>query len=485
YGIWPFRAFKKLGIPGPQPLPFFGTFLEYRHGFTQFDQKCFEKYGKIWGIFDGRQPVLAVLDPVLIKNILVKECYSIFTNRRNFGLNGILESALNVAEDEQWKRIYTVLSPTFTSGRLKEMFPVILHNGEKLVKNIEKKVADDGFVATKDIFGAYSMDVVTSTSFSVNIDSMGNPSDPFVTNIKKFLKFSFLNPIFLLLVLFPFIVPVLEKMNFTLLPSKVMDFFNGVFIKMKKEREKGSSMSRVDFLQLMVDSQSSQDNSKSAETNSYKTLSDDEILAQALIFVFAGYETTSSTLSYIAYNLAIHPDVQQRLQDEIDTHLPNKATPNYNAIMQMEYLDMVVNETLRLYPVGGRIERVCKKTVEINGVTIPKGMVVTIPVYVMHRDPAYWPEPEEFRPERFSKESKESIDPYIFLPFGAGPRNCIGMRFALLTLKVAVVSLLQHFSFRTCKETPIPLVMDAKGFMQPKKPIILKMVSRAHADLKK
>lgn len=68
--------------------------------------------------------------------------------------------------------------------------------------------------------------------------------------------------------------------------------------------------------------------------------------------------------------------------------------------MQMEYLDMVVNETLRLFPPGGRIERVCKKTVEINGVTIPKDMVVMIPAYVMHRDPAYWPEPEEFRPER-------------------------------------------------------------------------------------
>lgn len=77
-----------------------------------------------------------------------------------------------------------------------------------------------------------------------------------------------------------------------------------------------------------------------------------------------------------------------------------QATPTYNAIMQMEYLDMVVNETLRLFPVGGRIERVCKKTVELNGVTIPKGMVVMIPAYVVQRDPEYWPEPEEFRPER-------------------------------------------------------------------------------------
>ncbi|NXF01135.1 CP3AC protein, partial [Smithornis capensis] len=485
YGIWPYQTFKKLGIPGPRPLPFVGTFLEYRHGVRNFDQMCFEKYGKIWGIYDGRQPVLAVLDPILIKNILVKECYTIFTNRRNFGLNGLLESALNLAADEQWKRIRTVLSPTFTSGKLKEMFPIINHYGEKLVKNIEKKVANDEFVTAKDIFGAYSMDVVASTSFSVNVDSMSNPNDPFVTNIKKFLQFSFLSPLFLFIVLFPFIVPVLEKMKVTLLPSEVMDFFKNVFIKIKKERGKSSSTDRVDFLQLMIESQSSDDGSKSAEANLDKTLSDEEILAQSLIFVFAGYETTSSTLSYIAYNLATHPDVQQRLQDEVDANLPNKAAPTYNAITQMEYLDMVVNESIRLYPAGGRIERVCKKTVELNGVTIPKGMVVMIPAFMLHHDPEYWPEPDEFRPERFSKENKERFDPYTFLPFGAGPRNCIGMRFALLVMKVAVVVMLQNFSFRTCKDTPIPLVLDSKGFIQPKKPIVLKMVPRAQADLKK
>ncbi|KFQ74500.1 Cytochrome P450 3A29, partial [Phaethon lepturus] len=478
YGIWPFQAFKKLGIPGPQPLPFLGTFLEYRHGVLNFDQMCFEKYGKIWGIFDGRQPVLAVLDPILIKNILVKECYTIFTNRRKFGLSGILELGLHVAEDEKWKRIRAILSPTFTSGKLKEMFPIINHYGEILVKNIEKKAANDEFVTMKDIFGAYSMDVVASTSFSVNIDSMSNPNDPFVTNIKKLLKISFLNPVVIFLVLFPFVTPLLKKMEVTLLPSKVMDFFQDVFIKMKKEREKGSSTDRVDFLQLMVDSQSSNDSSKPAETDSYKSLSDEEILAQALIFVFAGYETTSSTLSYLSYNLATHPDVQQRLQDEIDANLTNKATPTYTTIMQMDYLDMVVNESLRLFPPAGRIERVCKKTVELNGVTIPKGMVVIIPTYVLHHDPAYWPEPEEFRPERFSKDSRESVDPYTFLPFGAGPRNCIGMRFALLVTKVALVVLLQNFSFRTCKDTPIPLVMDTKSFMQPKQPIVLKMVPR-------
>ncbi|XP_006266026.2 cytochrome P450 3A24-like [Alligator mississippiensis] len=479
YGIWPYGCFKKLGIPGPRPLPFIGTFLEYRHGLIEFDQKCFEKYGKIWGIFDGRQPVLAILDPIIIKTILVKECYTLFTNRRVFGISGDLECALNIAPDEQWKRIRTVLSPTFTSGRLKEMLPIIHSYADTLVKTVQKKVDKDESMNMKDVFGAYSLDVVTSTSFSVNVDSMNNPKDPFVAYIKKYLEFTFLNPVLVLAVVFPFLIPILKKMNVTVMPAGFMDFFFNVLKNIKEERQKNRNTDRVDFLQLMLDSQNPDDSSKpKEEKHAYKTLTDTEILAQALVFILAGYETTSSTLSFISYNLATHPDVQQRLHEEIDAALPNKARPTYEAVMQMEYLDMVVNETLRLFPPGGRIERVCKETTEINGVTIPKGTVTVIPSYLLHRDPGHWPEPEEFRPERFSKENRDSMDPYIFLPFGAGPRNCIGMRFALLSLKIALVVLLQRFSFRTCKDTPIPLVLDSKVFMQPKKPILLKMVPR-------
>ena len=93
----------------------------------------------------------------------------------------------------------------------------------------------------------------------------------------------------------------------------------------------------------------------------------------------------------------------QELKSHVHSHPDSspQATPTYNAVMQMEYLDMVVNESLRLFPPVGRIERVCKKTVELNSVTIPKSMVVMIPAYVLHRDPGYWPEPEEFRPERW------------------------------------------------------------------------------------
>ncbi|NXL24293.1 CP3AD protein, partial [Setophaga kirtlandii] len=478
YGIWPFGLFKKLGIPGPRPLPFFGTSLEYRKGFLEFDTECFKKYGKVWGIYDGRQPTLAVTDPQIIKSVLVKDCYTTFTNRRRTDLAGVLTNAISLAEDDHWKRLRTVLSPTFTSGKLKEMFPIMKHYGEALVKNVQKQVKENSSISVKDIFGSYSMDVVTSTSFGVNIDSMNNPKDPFVREMKKLVKFDFFNPVFLLSFAFPFLIPVMAKMNVNIFPSDAVDFFMRSLDKIKKDREKEVHKGRVDFLQLMIESQRSANQGNNEANHSQKALTDIEVLAQAFIFIFAGYEPTSNTLGFLAYELAMHPDVQEKVLQEIDTVLPNKAPLTYEAIMKLEYLDMTVNETLRVYPLGGRIERTCKKDVEINGVTIPKGVVVTIPPYVLHRDPEYWPDPDEFRPERFSKENKESIDPYTYLPFGAGPRNCIGMRFALLILKVAIVSLLQHFTFQTCKETQIPIKLSSVGLLTPEKPIILKLVPR-------
>ncbi|XP_020833441.1 cytochrome P450 3A4-like [Phascolarctos cinereus] len=475
YGTWTHRLFKELGIPGPTPLPFFGTVLSYREGFTNFDMTCFKKYGKTWGFFDGRQPVLAITDPETIKSVLVKECYSVFTNRRNFGPAGFLENAISIAEDDQWKRIRTVLSPTFTSGKLKEMFPIINQYGDILVKNMQNEAEKSKPITLKKIFGAYSMDVITSTSFGVNVDSLNNQNDPFVREISKLIKFSFLDPLILTITLFPFLVPLLKTLDVTVFPKEATDFLVKSIKKIKEERKICSQKHRIDFLQLMMDSQTS----NNSETHSQKDLSDEEILAQSIIFLFAGYETTSSVLSFLFYHLATNPEVQQKLQKEIDAVLPNKEAVTYDALVQMEYLDMVISETLRLFPIAGRIERVAKKTVELNGLRIPKGTVVMASAFVLHRDPQYWSEPEEFRPERFSKENKESINPYVYLPFGAGPRNCIGMRFALMNMKVATCRLLQEFSFRTCKETQIPLKLSNKPLLSPTVPIVLQAVPRS------
>uniref|UniRef100_A0A8K9XWM3 unspecific monooxygenase n=1 Tax=Oncorhynchus mykiss TaxID=8022 RepID=A0A8K9XWM3_ONCMY len=478
YGYWPYGVFTKMGIPGPKPLPYFGTMMGYRKGINNFDTECYQKYGRIWGIYDGRQPVLCVMDKSMIKTVLIKECYNIFTNRRDFHLNGEMFDALSVVEDDAWRRIRSVLSPSFTSGRLKEMFGIMKQHSANLLNGMKKQADKDQTIEVKEFFGPYSMDVVTSTAFSVDIDSLNNPSDPFVSNVKKMFKFNLFNPLFLLILFFPFTGPILEKMKFSFFPTAVLDFFYTSLAKIKSGRDTGNSTSRVDFLQLMIDSQKGND-TKTGEEQS-KGLTDHEILSQAIIFIFGGYETSSTTMSFLAYNLATNPHTMTKLQEEIDTVFPNKAPIQYEALMQMDYLDCVLNESLRLYPIAPRLERVAKKTVEINGIVIPKDCVVLVPTWTLHRDPEIWSDPEEFKPERFSKENKEPIDPYTYMPFGAGPRNCIGMRFAMIMMKLAMVEILQSFTFSVCDETEIPLEIDNQGLLMPKRPIKLRLEPRSN-----
>ncbi|XP_028644431.1 cytochrome P450 3A25 isoform X2 [Grammomys surdaster] len=419
YGTYSHGLFKKLGIPGPKPLPLFGTIFNYAGGMWKFDDDCYKKYGKIWGFYDGPQPMLAIMDPEIIKLVLVKECYSVFTNRRPFGPVGFMKKAITISEDEEWKRLRTLLSPTFTSGKLKEMFPIMKQYGDILVRNLRQEEEKGEPINTKDIFGAYSMDVITGTSFGVNVDSLNNPQDPFVQKAKKILKFKFFDPFLLSIVLFPFLTPVYEMLNLSIFPRQSMNFFKQFVKRMKKDRLDSNQKKRVDFLQLMMNTQ----NSKGQE--SQKALSDLEMAAQSVIFIFGGYDATSTSISFIMYELATRPDVQKKLQDEIDRALPNKAPVTYDALMDMEYLDMVVNESLRLYPIASRLERVSKKDVEING-----------------------------------------------------PRNCLGMRFALISMKLAVIGVLQNFTVQPCEETQIPLKISRQPIFEPEKPIILKVVSR-------
>uniref|UniRef100_A0A8C1RJ59 unspecific monooxygenase n=1 Tax=Cyprinus carpio TaxID=7962 RepID=A0A8C1RJ59_CYPCA len=462
YGVWPHGFFKKLGIPGPRPWPFFGTLLSYTKGLCNFDMECAKKYGKVWGIYDGRLPILMVTDLEMIKVIMVKECYSNFINRRKrtTGLAGPFADGIIMVQDERWKRMRSTLSPYFTSGRLKEYILYLIRNKHCFYSRV---------------VGPYSLDVVTSSSFSVDIDSINKADDPFVTNVKKFIQFNMFNPLFLLILLFPSIAIILKKMGVTLFSKSAMDFFYSAVKKIKDEHNKESD-GRVDFLQLMLQNQIPD----STEFKHYRLyhFKYHEILSQSLVFILGGYETTSTTLTFLLYNLATNPDCLEKLVEEIDTNFPPDTPITYDALMKMDYLEMAINESMRLLPTAPRLERSSKKTVEINGVTIPKDTLVGIPTYVLCRDPQLWESPDEFRPERFSPESKSVINQYAFLPFGLGPRNCIGMRFALMIMKILVVKLLQNFSVETCKETQIPLEMNAA--FQPKVPITLKFIPRSH-----
>ncbi|KAJ4428801.1 hypothetical protein ANN_25794 [Periplaneta americana] len=195
---------------------------------------------------------------------------------------------------------------------------------------------------------------------------------------------------------------------------------------------------------------------------------DDDLTAQAVFFFFAGFDTASTLLCFASHLLATHPDVQSRLQKEIDEKLENDGGKlTYEAVHSMKYLDMVVSEVLRLYPPAVFSDRKCIKTYTIQSdasCTIQPGQGLWIPVYAFHHDPKYFPNPEKFDPERFSDENKDNLKPYTYLPFGLGPRSCIGNRFALMEAKIALVHLLTRFNLKVVSKTPIPIQITKKGF---------------------
>ncbi|KAM9769236.1 cytochrome P450 3A56-like [Menidia menidia] len=474
YGYWSFGVFDKLGIPGPKPLMYFGTIGRYNKVYYLDDMECAKKYGRVWGMYELRKSVLAVMDPDMLKTILVKECFTYFTNRRSLILNGDLYDALVFSEDDHWRRIRHLVSPSFTSGRIKEMFSLMKHNSHKLTENLRSKAHGGEVIAIKDFFAGYTIDVLGSCAFSVDLDTINKPANPLITHAEKMFKISV--PLFLLQGCFPFLSPVLDLLGFSFFPKSTTDYFKTLVEKIRAERSDSSKQNFSDFLHSFTSSQTG------SKENPNKGLTDHEVISTVTMFVFAGFETSANTLVFLAYSLARNPEVMKHLQREIDLTFPNKAPVQYEALMQMDYLSSVVDECLRLYPTIPRLDRVAKETVKINGITIPKGMAIMVPVYALHYDPELWPQPEEFKPERFSKENKQKINPYTYLPFGMGPRNCLGMRFALAMIKLALVEVLQNYSFSVCEETEIPLKMDPSGLVGPLKPIKLKLMMRSMDD---
>uniref|UniRef100_A0A183BIY2 Cytochrome n=1 Tax=Globodera pallida TaxID=36090 RepID=A0A183BIY2_GLOPA len=183
------------------------------------------------------------------------------------------------------------------------------------------------------------------------------------------------------------------------------------------------------------------------------------------------FETTGATLTFATYMLAIETEVQEKLRSEVNDVLGEKELMTYEDLRQMHYLRAVVQETLRMFPVAPKINRECNSDCVINGVPFQKGDLVSVPVYFIQHDEAFFPEPDQFDPERFMPAQKTTHDPLAFLTFGLGPRNCIGMRFAEFQMHVALALVVRRFRFipgpNTTKYPPKLLSSDMLRTEEP------------------
>ncbi|KAJ8918368.1 hypothetical protein NQ315_008062 [Exocentrus adspersus] len=190
-------------------------------------------------------------------------------------------------------------------------------------------------------------------------------------------------------------------------------------------------------------------------------------LAQAITFFAAGFETTSATISFTLYELCLQPQIQERLREEIKDSIKQHNGITYDGLQKMKYLEMCIYETLRKYPVLPFLDRKCNEDYKLPGTDfiVEKGMPVLIPMMGLHYDEHYFPKPEVYDPERFSDKNIYNEKGLNYLPFGEGPRICIGERFGMLGVKVGLTHILSEFVLERIPETPVPIKFASKSLL--------------------
>ncbi|XP_071785223.1 cytochrome P450 3A13-like [Asterias amurensis] len=489
YDWWCHQYFQRRGIRVGSYLPVIGSLHQIRKGFGCRFPEYTAKYGRVFGWYMFRQPMLILTDADIVKQISVKD-FSSFTNRRsNSPGPGILNKGLLSLQDEEWKEVRSVVTPAFSAVKMRTMSFMINECCDTMLNNIEKAVKEGSNINCKDLYGGFTMDTVAWCGFGLKIDSQVTKDHEFVINAKKAFKSAESILRNLVVSIFPMMRPVLLYFNAGIIPNEVVSFFETVTSEScKLRKEQGSDLDKsknIDMLQLMLNAHNeAPDPTDDVPGNGVhnmkrkRALTNNEVTAQALLFFLAGYETTSSLLGFASYLLALNPDIQDKLYAEIQDKAPSRDVIGYDVVNKMTYLDMVICESLRVYPPAAIFARICKKTFSYNGLTIEKGVNVFMNVWGIHRDEQYWPEPDKFDPERFSPERKPLIQACTYVPFGFGPRNCIGMRFALLEAKMALVRVLQNYRLDVCPETKIPLNLCETTFSAPKDGIKLRAVAR-------
>ncbi|XP_051170709.1 cytochrome P450 9e2-like [Leptopilina boulardi] len=457
--------FKTNGIPHDAAIPIFGNMLSVitrKKNIGDIVKKLYNthKNAKYFGFYDFTNPVIVIRDIELVKSIAVKN----FESFPDHGLLGpeprdqLFARNLFNLKGERWHDVRTLLSPAFTSSKMKILYKLISDSTINFVECLLQDEKGNKMREMKEVFTRCTNDVIATCAFGININTMENPKNDFYLLGKEATNFESMTLKIFLMREFPLIAKIF---NAKLLRTEVNNFFNETIRTTIKMRDTMGT-TRPDMLQLLMDTRG-----KDKKVD----LTPEEITAQAFVFYFAGFDTISTTMSFVAYELAINPDVQLRLQDEIDTVLrDSNGEPSFETIKGMEYLDAVLNETMRKYPVFAALDRVCSREFNLppavpdaKSIVVKPGMVIWIPVIGYHYDPLYYEEPEKFNPDRFLKNGTASNKATTFMSFGIGPRQCIGNRFALMEIKTVFFHLLARCNIRVCSKTNVPLELSKKS----------------------
>ncbi|XP_058814828.1 cytochrome P450 4d1-like [Topomyia yanbarensis] len=366
-------------------------------------------------------------------------------------LESWLGTGLLISTGEKWFRRRKIITPTFHFKVLENFLDVFNKEADILVAKLERH-AGKGEFDIYDYVTLYALDSICETSMGVQVHAQDDPNNEYAIAVKQMSTF-FLRRLFSILRSFPslfFLYPYAREQKKVIM--KLHNFTNSVIDSRRKLLEQENSTTKVTF---DLDEENMYSKRKMTfldlllnVTVDGKPLSREDIREEVDTFMFEGHDTTTSGISFTLWHLAKYQDVQQKLYDEINrvlgTDKTNAKLTNVE-IQELEYLDMVVKESLRLIPPVPVIGRTLLEDLEMNGTIVPAGTSIAIKIYNIHRNPKIWPDPEKFDPERFSKSNESSRGRYDYIPFSAGSRNCIGQRYAMMELKVTLIKLLAKY----------------------------------------
>lgn len=462
------QYWKNSGISYLEPSPIFGNLfpvVSLKKSIGDIYKEAYFYYPneRIVGIYEIFKPVLIVRDPKLIEKILIKD-FQYFTDHNQISEDqGLLSYGLFQLRGQAWRSVRYKISPAFTSGKLKLMFNGMIDCTDDLIKLIEVNLNKDYEV--RDAVSKYAIDVIASTVFGIQICNK--------SALEKFIHmgtsiFNTTPTRFVHLIAISQFPKLASWLGFKFISGEMTDYFKELINTTLKQRE-GGKFQRNDYTQQLlklkeqiaieVQSKDADDDylqfNSGAPTENVE-ITNDLLAGQAFQFLSAGFDPLLATMMYVMYDLARYPQIQERLRNHILEVLKKHNEYSYSSIKDMTYLEQCIQETLRIHSLAQFLFRECTKKYYLpdERLEIPKGMKVIIPINALHMDPKYYPDPEVYNPERFPPNVTRQN--FTYLPFGDGPRICIGIRYALIVMKIGLAKILANYKFSLSPKTKVP-----------------------------